>query len=113
MPTLYKILPADIWDAAEEAGVFKGAGIDLADGFIHLSTGVQVPRTLQRFFAGAEGLVLVAIDAGLLEDELVFEEAHGEMFPHLYGKLPVSAVLAAYELRLDGQGQHILPAMAG
>ncbi|WP_445679300.1 DUF952 domain-containing protein [Radicibacter daui] len=113
MSTLYKIVPADLWEAAEEKGVFTGAGIDLKDGFIHLSTGPQVPRTLARFFAGQEGLVLVAIDAGLLEDEVLFEGADGEMFPHLYGTFRLPVVIAAYELRLDAEGKHILPAALG
>ena len=59
------------------------------------------------------GLSLVAEQCHLLEDELMFESADGEMFPHLYGTFRLSAVIAAYELRLDGEGRHILPAALG
>jgi uncharacterized protein (DUF952 family) len=113
MAIVYKIVPADLWDAAEDLGVFKGAGIDLQNGFIHLSTSEQVPRTLRRFFAGQGGLVLVAIDAGELDDALIFEGADGEMFPHLYATLSLSAVIAVYELRLNDEGHHILPLKLG
>ena len=61
MTTVYKIVAADLWQAAEDSGVFAGAGIDLNDGFIHLSTGAQARRTAQLYFAGQDNLVLVAV----------------------------------------------------
>ena len=60
MTTVYKIIAADLWHAAEDSGLFSGAGIDLKDGFIHLSTGGQARRTAQLYFAGQGNLVLVA-----------------------------------------------------
>ena len=93
MTTVYKIVAADLWQAAEDSGVFAGAGIDLNDGFIHLSTGAQARRTAQLYFAGQDNLVLVAVDEARLGDALKYEPSRdGDLFPHLYGSLPLPAV---------------------
>ena len=110
MTTVYKIVAADLWQAAEANGVFAGAGIDLNDGFIHLSTGAQARRTAQLYFAGQANLVLVAADAASLGDALKYEPSRdGDLFPHLYGPLPLTAVLSVRPLRLGGDGNHIFP----
>lgn len=106
--TIYKIIPVTFWHTAEQAGVFKGVGIDLADGFIHLSTAAQVRRTAALYFKGVNGLVLVAIDAGRLGDALVYEASRdGALFPHLYGPLPLTAVLDVAPMPIGADGFHI------
>ncbi|KAA1259352.1 hypothetical protein LF1_18840 [Rubripirellula obstinata] len=90
---LYKIIPATEWKAAEAAGSFGGSGIDLEDGFIHLSSAEQVSETLQKYFANQTGLVLLGIDAEALGTTLQWEPSRGgALFPHVYGEIPVSAV---------------------
>ena len=110
MPTIiYKICPAASWRAAELDGRFDGAPIDRHDGFIHFSTAAQVEETAARHFAGAAGLVLVAVDAGRLGETLRWEPSRGgNLFPHLYGSLPLSAVLWVKPLPLDGS-RHVFP----
>jgi hypothetical protein len=63
---VYKIVAADEWREAEAAGVFVGAAIDRADGFIHFSTAEQAPETAAKWFAGREDLTLAAVDAEAL-----------------------------------------------
>jgi uncharacterized protein (DUF952 family) len=110
---VYKIVPAEIWQAAHEKGVFTGAGIDIADGFIHLSTAAQSVTTAALYFAGRDGLMLVAADAEKLGPALVFEPSRGgELFPHLYGPLPLSAVIWAKPLPLGPDGGHVFPEFA-
>ncbi|MEV6930074.1 DUF952 domain-containing protein [Dactylosporangium sp. NPDC051485] len=94
--TIYKILLPAEWDAFEAAGVFDGSPLDLADGYVHLSTAEQVSRTATRFFAGAGELVVVAVDESGFGGALRWEDG----FPHLYAPLPMSAVLGAR--RFDG-----------
>ena len=69
-------------------------------GFIHCSTAEQVRPVLDRFYAGVDDLVLLTIETGPLGDDLVYELApdRGELFPHLYVPLPVSAVSAVTDL---------------
>jgi uncharacterized protein (DUF952 family) len=110
MNTVYKIVAADLWQAAADSGVFTGAGIDLTDGFIHLSTAAQARRTAQLYFAGQEDLVLVAANAANLGDALKYEPSRdGDLFPHLYGPLPLTAVLWVRPLPLDADGTHVFP----
>jgi uncharacterized protein (DUF952 family) len=74
---------------------FAGAPVDLADGYIHLSSAAQVPETLARHFAGQEDLVIAAVDLIALGDAVRWEVSRGgALFPHLYGRLPLSAVSA-------------------
>jgi uncharacterized protein (DUF952 family) len=107
--TIYKICDAALWRAAERAGAFHGAPVDHADGYIHFSTPEQVRETAAKHFSGAAGLVLVAVDADALGAALRFEPARGgALFPHLYGALPLAAVLSVAPLPLGADG-HVFP----
>ena len=86
-------------------GVFRGSPVDIADGYIHLSCGSQLAATLDRHFSGVDGLMLAAVDLSLLGDSVRWEQARGgQLFPHIYGLLPLSAVVsvAAVERTADG-----------
>ena len=113
VPTIYKICETSLWRAAELAGVFRGAAIDERDGFIHFSTAAQVRETADKHFAGAADLMLVAVDADALAGALRWEVSRGgDLFPHLYGVLPLAAVQWAKPLRLDAGGRHVFPELA-
>jgi uncharacterized protein (DUF952 family) len=108
---IYKICPRTLWQAAEKAGRFDGASIDLTDGYIHFSSAEQVRDTAARHFAGVNELLLIAVDAGVLGDTLRWEPSRGgELFPHLYGSLPMAAVLHVAPMPLGSDGAHVLPA---
>jgi uncharacterized protein (DUF952 family) len=108
VPTVYKICELSEWQAAESAGVFAGSAVDARDGFIHLSTAAQVTESAAKHFAGVSGLLLVAVDADLLGDALRWEPARGgQLFPHLYGALPLAAVLWAKPVGLGSDGRHV------
>jgi len=62
---IFKIFRRSEWDSFRDAGTTAGAPVDLADGFIHLSTVRQVAETAARHFASESDLVLVAIEADL------------------------------------------------
>jgi len=92
--TAFKILTAQQWAEFERDRVFHGAPIDVADGYIHLSAAEQVEGTLDKHFAGQTGLHIAEVDLTLLGDAIRWEEARGGMlFPHLYGELPIDAVV--------------------
>ncbi len=113
MTMIYKILDAEVWSAAQAAGVFHGAGIDLTDGYIHFSTGTQVKRTAALYFAGKDNQVLLAVDDAVLGSALVYEPSRGgDLFPHLFAPLPLSAVQSVHVLKLDASGAHIFPALS-
>jgi uncharacterized protein (DUF952 family) len=113
MTLVFKIVAAEEWRAAQAAGVFSGAAVDRADGFIHFSTAEQAEATAAKWFAGRDDLTLVAIDAEALGRDLIWEPSRGgALFPHLYAPLPMSAVLWSRPLPLGDDGRHVFGAMS-
>jgi uncharacterized protein (DUF952 family) len=112
MATIYKIVTQGQWREAEREGVFRGAPVDLADGFIHFSTVDQVAETAAKHFAGLDDLLLVAVDESALGGALRYEVSRGgALFPHLYADLPLTAILWAEPMPFGADGVHRLPAM--
>ncbi len=90
---VYRIMSAVEWEAAKATGKFLGAADDLRDGFIHLSTRAQVAGTLARHYAGRFDLLVLTVAIDRLAEGVRWEPSRGgELFPHLYGPLPVAAV---------------------
>ena len=110
MPTLYKIVPASLWHAAERDGVFRGSDVDRRDGFIHFSAADQVAETAAKHFAGQHDLLLVRVDAARLGAALKWEPSRGgALFPHLYGDFDLAAVIKVEPLPLGPDGRHAFP----
>ncbi len=106
---VYKIFRRAEWDAFVAAGRSLGAPVDLADGFIHLSTAAQVTETAARHFAGEGDLVLVALNPETLGPALRWEPSRGgDLFPHLYRPLVTGDVVWDKSLPLGVSG-HIFP----
>ena len=105
---IYKICPESLWQDAEAKGIFTGAGIDLVDGYIHFSTAAQTADTARLHFRGQRGLVLAKIDTSTLK--IIWEESRGgALFPHLYGTLPMKAVVDVTPIPLDSDGIPSVP----
>lgn len=110
MALVYKICPRPLWRQAEEAGSFSGSPVDLADGFIHFSTAPQARETAARHFSGQSDLLLVAVETEALGEALRYEPSRGgDLFPHLYAALPLSAVAWVRDLPLGADARHVFP----
>ncbi len=106
----YKVLTSGQMSALERDSSFTGAPVDVADGYIHLSTSAQLDETVARHFAGQEGLHVVAVDLEALGDAVRWEPSRGgDLFPHIYAPLTLSAVLAYGPLERDDGGKVKLP----
>jgi uncharacterized protein (DUF952 family) len=106
----YKVLTAAEMEALERTRRFEGAPVDLADGYIHLSTADQLDETLAKHFAGQQGLWLAAVDLDALGDAVRWEPSRGgQLFPHLYAVLPLDAVVAYSEVHHEPDGSLRLP----
>lgn len=102
---IYKIFRADEWDEMRAAGQSAGAPVDLADGFVHLSTATQVADTLARHFAHERDLRLLACAASGMGDALRWEPARGgALFPHLYRPLRMADIRWTRTIRLGANG---------
>jgi uncharacterized protein (DUF952 family) len=110
MTTIYKIVPSSLWREAERAGVFRGAPVDLADGYIHFSTATQAEETAAKHFAGQDDLLLVSLEAETFGARLKWEPSRGgALFPHLYDALDLAAVTKVEPLPLGADGRHRFP----
>lgn len=109
--TIYKICARDAWAAAVASGHYGGSADDRRDGYIHFSTADQVAATAAKYFRQQPGLVLVSVCAAKLGPALRWEPArNGDLFPHLYGELDVSAAGSVVDLPLGADGVPVIPA---
>lgn len=92
--TAFKILTAGQWAQFEADGIFHGAPVDLADGYIHLSAAAELQGTLDKHFSGQDRLVIAEVDLAVLGDTVRWEVSRGDaLFPHIYGALPMTAIV--------------------
>jgi uncharacterized protein (DUF952 family) len=107
---IYHMCRADEWRAAQAAGFYAGSSQDRADGFIHFSTAAQVVASAAKHRAGQNGLVLLEVEIAMLGTGLRWEVSRGgQLFPHLYGALPVASVTRFTALTLGPDGRHVFP----
>jgi uncharacterized protein (DUF952 family) len=108
--TVYKICERAEWRAAEAAGQFLGSAVDRRDGFIHFSSAAQAAETAAKHFAGQADLMLIAVDGDALGVALKWERSRNDdLFPHLYGPLPMRAVRWARPLPDEVDGKSVFP----
>ena len=106
----YKVLTGEQMAALEQAGSFDGAPVDLADGYIHLSTSEQLTETVDKHFSGQENLWVAAVDLEACGARVKWEESRGgALFPHLYDRLLLETLVAYGPLARDDAGQVTLP----
>jgi len=107
--TLFHIARAADWHQAKRDGAYRistlGKRLD-EQGYIHLSFAPQVKPVADRVYRGMGDLLLLELEPGRLTAPVVVEPGDGtdERFPHLYGELPIDAVIAAGGYRPDSEG---------
>jgi uncharacterized protein (DUF952 family) len=105
MKRIYHIAPQLEIERAARTGHHTPATL-LSEGFIHCSYAHQLERVAARYFHGQQHLALLEIDPRLITAPIVNENFTGELdlYPHIYGPLPMSAVTTIRELvcRPDG-----------
>ena len=111
MAWLYKIMDRSQWEQADVEQRVPWTAMDVEDGFIHLSSATQVVDTAHRHYGDAVHLVLLAIDADRLpEGTLRWEASHDDdAFPHVYGDIPLDAVVDVHPLVDDQARQFSFP----
>lgn len=103
--TAYKLVNGAEWAAARATGAYAGSAVDRADGYIHMSTAAQLAGTAGRHYAGQTGLVLVEVALDQVGAGLKWEASRGgDLFPHLYGPLPLAAATTERHLSVDAEG---------
>lgn len=111
MRLIYHLVPRPLW---EQAPPGPYADPSLADeGFIHCSHVEQVERVANVFFADQPEMVVLCLDASRLGDVRDEPPAPAgetnpfprETFPHVYGPLDRSAVVAVRPLKRGPDGR--------
>jgi len=101
----FKIIAADEWPRFADTAIYAGSDVDLADGYIHLSTPDQFAETAGKHYAGRDDLLCLTVDLVELGDTVIWEPSRGgQMFPHIYGPLPLAAVTGRRRFRVDAAG---------
>ncbi|MDN5913857.1 MAG: GNAT family N-acetyltransferase [Pseudonocardia sp.] len=114
---LHLCTPAD-WRAALTSGSVAPPSLEEV-GFVHLSTAEQVALPAERLFHGRRDMVLLVVDRATLDRagiDLRWEpgvpgDPESMRFPHAYGAVPASAVLAVLPYRPDGEGRFAAPSV--
>ncbi len=105
---IYKIFRAEEFAQFEAVGTTRGAPVDLADGYVHFSTAPQVAETLARHFDGEDSLMLLAVEADLVDGDLKWEPSRGgQLFPHLYRELRRGDVVWSRPITLGPDGHRV------
>ena len=99
--SIYHITSAAEAAAAQASGIYEPTGFP-SEGFIHCSYRHQLNGVAARWFQGRSGLVVFEIDRSRLACRTVDENLQGgsELFPHIYGQLPLAAVVAIHQFPL-------------
>ena len=99
MNVILHITTADAWAAAKAHGSYAADSLATA-GFIHCCEERQLAWVVEAHFPGRTGLLLLHVDTTRLDAEVKYENLEGgtELFPHVYGAIPVSAVVAVTTL---------------
>ena len=105
MPTIYHLTGQKDWAAAQSAGHLCPASL-AAEGFIHCSQDQeQMLRVAQRLYSGRPDLLALSVNTALLTAPVVTEPSRsGELYPHIYGPLEISAVTAVRPLIPNSAG---------
>ncbi len=106
----YKVLTGPQRAELLMKGSFAGAPVDLADGYIHLSTAQQLPETVLKHFGEKPDLWIATVDLMALHEQVRWEPSRGgQLFPHVYGELPLTAIIAHGPLKWESGGTITLP----
>ncbi len=95
---LVHLCPSDEWSSAITQGELRPESL-ASVGFVHLSTPEQVHLPANRLFRGRDDMVLLHIEPDRLDAPVHWEtglptDPESMLFPHLYGALPVVAVIS-------------------
>jgi uncharacterized protein (DUF952 family) len=110
MDLIYHLALSEEWSESvdlEKPYVRSTLGRSLTEeGFIHCSFASQVSTIADLVYEGRGDVVLLVIDPSAVSAEVRIEncDCGDELFPHIYGALPIAAVIRAESVpqRKDG-----------
>jgi uncharacterized protein (DUF952 family) len=107
---IYHIVSCDDWNGDKFRAEYQPRQF-ATEGFIHCSYLHQLSSVADRFFVGQNNLLLLVIDCSKINGKIIDENLEGglELYPHLYGELPKSAVVEVISFPCNFDGSFALP----
>lgn len=98
---IYHIVTPEIWERFKGEAEYEAESLQ-SEGFIHCSYAHQLEAVLERYYKGIEKVLILTIEPSLLTSELIAEPSTGgEIYPHIYGKINRTAIVAVNEKHLS------------
>jgi uncharacterized protein (DUF952 family) len=109
-PHVYHITSENEWTEALAEGEYRSKNFE-TETFIHCSYVHQIEEVAGRLFGGRKDLVLLVVDPSKLSCKVVDEnlQGGGELYPHVYGPLPLDAVIKVLPFPPKRDGGFLLP----
>lgn len=104
---LYKILPEAPPDPLPLN--LPLSELDAKDGFIHLSTAEQIPKTISLFYSATTNLWLLKVPLDRIANTVKWDEGKSGCFPHIYGPMPGLEEIADMKEFIKGEGEEWAP----
>lgn len=101
-------MPLRVWEERRNLSHWGESELN-REGFIHASPIEYFWRVAPNFADISEPLVLLCIDKAKLESEVRYEDGDGcgRAYPHIYGLINNSAVVAVFPFQKDAKGAYM------
>ena len=94
---IYHVTLPAVWERYKTKPSYQPDSLT-TEGFIHCSYQSQLEGVLERYYSGVDKVIILTIDTDKLFSKLVKEPStNNELFPHIYGRLNISAVVDVQE----------------
>lgn len=101
---IYHIVLPDVWERFKSRPSYQPESLT-TEGFIHCSYPSQLESVLKRYYSSVGKVLILKIDTDKLLSKLVKEPStNDEMYPHIYGRLNITAVVDVHERVIKGDG---------
>ena len=98
---IYHIVLPDVWETFKDKELYEAESL-ATEGFIHCSFAEQLEGVLGRYYQGVEKVLVMEINPDKLTSKLVNEPStNDEVYPHIYGKINVDAIVEIKERILN------------
>ena len=109
MARIFHLITEQDWESARGAGQWRPGSLD-EEGFIHCSNDEeQAMRVVARLYPDRTDMLALEVDSENLNHPVVSEPSRsGEIYPHIYGPLEISAVIKVWRVMADDGGGYAL-----
>lgn len=107
---IYHLIAKEKWALCSKNSSYKPNSVD-REGYIHCSFENQIMKVADTFYKNQKNLLILCIDEKKLSNSLKVEDLFNlnEVYPHIYGELPIESVEKVISINVDSNGEFIKP----